>query len=217
MQDIDFRTLSEASLLELKNGVSLRRAAELLAPEAWASWCENHVPLLILGDPESERQREVADAARREVAQLMLRLAREGRIALKTLDPPGSPTAQWVSLSFDLLGALDDSDLSLDDSRACLPDGPELQIRVFHPAGIESAAAGPFHQDVRDARGRSPKQPAKVRVHEAWLTLPEDTKQLATSHGGKRKVALALSEVLPDLAPATIERELRRLWANPTP
>lgn len=217
MQEARFQTLSESNLTKLRNGVPLDVASALLVPEAWETYHKNYPNICVLGDAESGRRYIAGAAAHDELARLMLQLALEGKIALKVLDPPGLPTARWVSLSVDVLRALDPAGFNIGQSKVHLTDGPKLEVRVFYPPGSDPTADSTFHKDLHDAPSAAPKLPAKVRVPKAWERLPEETKGLVNAHGGKRRIALILWRELPDLAVSTIERELHRLRPESPP
>lgn len=147
----------------------------------------------------------------------MLLLARVGDLELRVLEPPGSPNARWTALSDDVLRALESDDLDIDESKVQLLDGPRLEARIFHSPAPDQRIDTSLGGDERALSPQLPKVPAKAAVTEAWKSLPNETKDLIKSRGGKKKVALILKSKLPGWTLETIERELRRHWAASPP
>ena len=91
---------------EWLSGLSLHRATELLAPEAWAEYRNKYIPMFLLEDPASVRAFEEGKLAESNAQHALLNLVRSGCIELRTLHPRANPRGKWVRLSSDIVSAL---------------------------------------------------------------------------------------------------------------
>ena len=185
-----------------RNGVSLCRAAELLAPEAWATYRTESIPIMIIGDPASEQDFIAGKDAEEAVKAALLDQIRNGHLELRVLHPAGNPEATWTRLSPSIVNSLSVEHLDLEESRVRLQDEHEWSVRTFL-AGELVAAPDPPAEKPR-------KKPLKARIDETLHQLTPSALALLEERGGKIEVVRMLHRAMPDVPFKTLERELRR-------
>jgi hypothetical protein len=126
---------------EWRRGVNLSRAAELLAPDAWKEFNQTYIPLMIIGDPESEHRHSRALKARVIFQEAVVAPLRDGSLQLRTLHPQGDPQAQWKPLSPDVFETLEPHELDFHKSSVKLPNGHVLPAKVFLPEPVAKSSA----------------------------------------------------------------------------
>ena len=196
---------------EWLSGLSLHRATELLAPEAWAEYRNKYIPMFLLEDPASVRAFEEGKLAESNAQHALLNLVRSGCIELRTLHPPASPEGKWVRFSPDIIRALTAADVDLEYSTIRSPDGSTCSVRAFLPRQ-QAAEVAPNPQNIDAADAEPPKKiPVKLRIADAFDRLPDPERALVNQRGGVKILEHILQRALPDVPLPTLQRAFRRL------
>ena len=101
------RVHRRAEIDEWRNGVQLDRAAELLVRDSWMKFKETYTPLLVIGDPISERHHSEALVALKKVREALWSALTSRQLELRTLHPPDDPSAKWALVSPDVFRAIE--------------------------------------------------------------------------------------------------------------
>lgn len=198
---------------ELERGATMSRIAEILYPKSWQELGKTYIPLLVIGDERSESRHSRAMAALNDLSNAFLADLRSGRLELRTIYPPQDPQARWKSVSLDVLQTVSLNPRDFDDSTIELQDGHRMQVRVFYPSTrsqgestADEALCGPADRDSRQ------KQKIYARVADAWDSLASAQRENMHRRGRRKEIAeLIHATRLPDVAYASVERELRRV------
>ena len=119
---------------EWREGVTPNRAAQILAPEAYADFKATYIPLIVIGDPESEGRRDRADAAGEKIMQALNTPLKDGQLELRQLYPPNEPGAKWTEISRDVLMAKGLQHFWDPGELVCEPVGDKRAlVRIFKP------------------------------------------------------------------------------------
>jgi hypothetical protein len=166
-------------------GVSLCRAAELLAPEAWATYRTKSIPIMIIGDPASEQDFIAGKDAEEAVKAALLDQIRNGRLELRVLHPAGNPEATWTRLSPCIVNSLSVEDLDLEGSTVCSQDEFRWAVRTFLASTPIPVLDGLAGRGTNIGERKPKKIPIKLRIAEAMKQLtPSESAQLQ-KRGGK--------------------------------
>jgi len=199
-----------ADLEELRRGVFLARAAELLVPDALSEFYSKWTPISWLGDPESGRARRAGIEAGKRVIDALKGFLIEGKLQLRTWRPPGDPTGKWSPLSEDALANLHISHESLyaEDAEVYLPDRTGLRVKAFLPDKPLSAQSH-ISQSPPSTSQTGPKVTVIRRIERIWDAMTESDRAVE-GRGAKIRIVRILHQKMSDVPLETLQREFRR-------